>query len=460
MSGTQRHTEPLDVHLLAVRDGAAGPEVLLSRRAGNVYAPGCWHLVSGHLDGPWEDMVTALVREAREESGVVIDPADVRAAVTVHHRAPAGGARIGVFFEVKRWEGTPEVMEHHVCDAMGWFSFDALPEPMVAYCRAGLDAYRAGARMAVHFQEPGDPIAYDRSVDRLILVPEPAARSAVPAQAVRTFAEQAVGRITAWTDVSWAREQSRVWRADGAEGGEWYVKIHQNDHFHHREVDALRSWVPGLAAAAPRLVAADPKLRAVVLTAVGGRTLHGAVHAPEQQRRIFHRIGQLAAAIHHSAPPRPAADVLALGKLERHLAGALPHLAPGDEKFIRATAERATGLAPLKTVPTHGDFQLRNLRWDEAADTLYVIDFERSEDGPAVRDFVRLSDAWHGRPDLLQAVMDGYGRTFTPEEEAQLTVLSVLDAVSGISYGTAHGDPELVERGLRTLARLRTEQRP
>ncbi|MGV9933981.1 hypothetical protein ACWDY4_25925 [Streptomyces olivaceoviridis] len=51
-------------------------------------------------------------------------------------------------------------------------------------------------------------------------------------------------------------------------------------------------------------------------------------------------------------------------------------------------------------------------------------------------------------------------RPFTPEEEAQLTVLSVLDTVSGIAYGTAHDDPELVERGLRTLARLRTAQRP
>ncbi|MFD7323939.1 phosphotransferase [Streptomyces sp. NPDC059875] len=460
MSGTQRHTEPLDVHLIAVRDGKEGPEVLLSRRAGDVYAPGCWHLVSGHLDGPWEDMVTALVRETREESGVVVDPADVRAAVTVHHRSPAGGARIGVFFEVKRWEGTPEVMEHHVCDAMGWFSFDALPGPMVAYCRAGLDAYRAGARMAVHFQEPGDPLAYDQSVDRLVLVPEPAARDAVPEQAVHAFAEQAVGQIAAWTDVSWAREESRVWRADGVEEGEWYVKIHQNARFHRREVAALRGWVPALGAAAPRLVAADAELRAVVLTAVGGRSLHGAVYSPEQQRRIFHRIGQLAAAIHHSAPSRPAAGILPLGKLERHLAGALPHLAPGDEKFIRATAEGAVSLAPLETVPTHGDFQLRNLRWDEAADALYVIDFERSEEGPAVRDFVRLSDAWHGRPDLFKAVMDGYGRPFTPEEQAQLTVLSVLDAVSGISYGAAHGDPELVERGRRTLARLRAGQRP
>lgn len=177
MTGGPRHTQPLDVHLIALRDGTPGPEVLLSRRAGDVYAAGCWHLLSGHLDGPWEDMVTALVRETREETGVLVDPADVRAAVTVRHRAPVGGARVGVFFEVRRWYGTPQVREPVVDDGMDWFAFDALPEPMVAYCRAGLDAYRAGARMAVHFQEPGDPIAYDPTADRWSLSPTAAAPS-------------------------------------------------------------------------------------------------------------------------------------------------------------------------------------------------------------------------------------------------------------------------------------------
>ncbi|MFF9673599.1 phosphotransferase [Streptomyces eurythermus] len=460
MSGA-RHMVPVDVHLLAVRDGERGPEVLLSRRAGGVYASGLWHLPSGHVDGAFEDIVTALLREAVEETGIVVDPADVRCAVTVHHRSPVGGARIGVFFEVRRWRGTPQVMEPEVCDAMGWFAFDELPEPMVAYCRAGLDAYRAGAHMSVHFQEPGDPIAYDPVLDRTLLVPGPGSHDTGPEGAVCAFVERAVGRIAGWTDVSWVRKESRVWRAHGTQGGEWYVKIHQNQRFHQREVAALRGWVPALGAAAPRLVAADAALRAVVLTAVGGRPLHGAVHPPASERRIFHRIGQLAAAIHTSAPPRPGDMRLPLEKLERHLNGARPHLAPGDEEFIRATARKAAALpAPDQVVPTHGDFQLRNLRWDPTTDTLYVIDFERSEEGPAVRDFVRLSDAWLGRPDLQEAVTDGYGRPFTPQEEARLTVLSVLDAVSGISYGTSHNDPELVERGRRTLARLRTAGTP
>ncbi|MFH9610798.1 NUDIX domain-containing protein [Streptomyces sp. NPDC017448] len=306
VSRGERHAEPVDVHLILRRETGDGPEVLLSRRIGQVAAAGLWHLPSGHLGGPWEDMVTALAREAREVPGVVIDPGDVRAAVTVRHRSPGGDARIGVFFEVRRWQGTPKVMEHRVGDAMEWFPFDALPEPMVAYCRAGSDAYRSGARMAVHFQEPGDPIAHDRTVDRLVLLPVPDTRGTVPEQAVRAFAEQAVGRITAWTDVSWARAESRVWRATGAEGGEWYVKIHQSDRFPHREVSALRGWVAGLGAAAPRLVAADFALRAVVLTAVGGRALHGR-RSPARTAAADlppHRAARRVHPPQHPAPPR------------------------------------------------------------------------------------------------------------------------------------------------------------
>ncbi|MFD6554647.1 NUDIX domain-containing protein [Streptomyces sp. NPDC058398] len=172
MSGRQRHTEPVDVHLILRRETPDGPQVLLSRRAGPVYAAGLWHLPSGHLDGPHEDVVTALIREAREETGVVIDPADVRAAVTVHHRSPGGASRTGYFFEVVRWKGEPRIAEPDVCDAMDWSPLHALPVGMVAYCRAGLDAYNAGAHLALHFQLPGDAVAFDPGADRLRLVPD------------------------------------------------------------------------------------------------------------------------------------------------------------------------------------------------------------------------------------------------------------------------------------------------
>ncbi|MFB6988729.1 GNAT family N-acetyltransferase [Streptomyces sp. NPDC056304] len=470
LSGGQRHTEPVDVHLILRRETAAGPEVLLSRRAGQVYAAGLWHLPSGHLDGPHEDVVTALVREAVEETGVVIDPADVRAAVTVHHRSPGGASRTGHFFEVRRWQGEPRIAEPVVCDAMEWAPLEALPAGMVAYCRAGLDAYTAGARMATHFQMSGDAVVFGPGADRLRLVPDVTGGPdpACPDAAVVEFAERAVGRIRGWTDTSWAREHSRVWRAHGAQGGTWYVKVHQNERFHGREVRGLRTWAPALGAAAPRLVAADETLWAVVITAVPGRPLHGVGLAAERERVVFERIGALARRIHQScaARPAPAGSGPAIAKADRHLAAARAHLQPGDEQFVRDLVARAERLEPLEWVETHGDFQLRNILYasdlssltDEAEDPdpfVAVIDLERSEPGPAVRDLVRLSDAWHGRPDLYEAFLAGYGRHLTPAEEARLVIDAALDSVSGIAYGSAHGDPELVERGRRTLARLR-----
>ncbi|MGW8760982.1 phosphotransferase [Streptomyces sp. NPDC055815] len=455
MSGG-RHTVPVDVHLIAVRDGARGPEVLLSRRAGDVYASGLWHAPSGHLER--ETVVDAVVRETLEETGLVVAPADVRAAVTVHHRPPGGKERIGVFFEVRRWRGTARVMERDKCDAMRWFPLDRLPEPMVAYCRAGLDAYRAGAPLALHFQGPDDPIAYDAELDRLRLVPGPGPADGEPEPAVREFAERAVGRIATWADVSWARENSRVWRVRGAAGGVWFVKLHQNEKFHHRETSALRGWVPGLGGAGPRLVAADPGLLAVVVTAVEGRSLHGRVLNGAEERAVFTAIGALAARIHASPVPEALPAAAPLGpydRMDRHLHRAQPLLAPGDEEFVRSAVATAQELGPLTPVVTHGDFQLRNLLLGDDG-TVGVIDFERSEPQPCVRDFVRILDHFDGRPDLAAAFFGGYGRPLTGAEEAHLIASAALDSVSGIAFGTRAGDPELVERGRRTLARLRT----
>lgn len=225
--------------------------------------------------------------------------------------------------------------------------------------------------------------------------------------------------------------------------------------------DAYRSWVPRLPAAAPTLVTADSALRAVVITAVPGQPLHGLAHPPEQQQHLFHQIGALAAAIHRSAAgPFPTAEgVPALAKVERHLEAARPYLNPGDEKFIRSTVARAEGVPPLDRVPTHGDFQLRNLLLDQDG-SLAVIDFERSEPGPAIRDLVRLADAWATQPRLCDAFMAGYGRELTPAEEERFVIDSALDALSGIQYGTTHSDAETQDRGHRTLARLRAQDHP
>ncbi|MBM9506098.1 methyltransferase domain-containing protein [Actinacidiphila acididurans] len=153
----QRHSEIVDVHLILRR----GDEVLLARRANTGYADGLLHAPSGHLEDG-EDVRSGMIREAREEIGVELAPQDLTAAVVLQHRAPDGGARIGWFFVARHGVGgEPVNREPDKCSELGWYPLDALPHDMVAYCRAALDAYRAGQPFLLHLHEKGDAIAYD-----------------------------------------------------------------------------------------------------------------------------------------------------------------------------------------------------------------------------------------------------------------------------------------------------------
>ncbi|MEV6314856.1 methyltransferase domain-containing protein [Streptomyces sp. NPDC051776] len=169
-AGPRRHTEVVDVHLILRRGG----DVLLARRANTGYADGLLHAPSGHAEDG-EDVLQAVIREAREETGLELRPGDLRVALVMQHRAPEDSAqpRMGWFFEaLYAAGGEPVNREPGKCSQLDWFPLDALPDDMVAYCRAGLDAYRAGSRFVLHWHRPGDSIAYDaRLPDRAIRLP-------------------------------------------------------------------------------------------------------------------------------------------------------------------------------------------------------------------------------------------------------------------------------------------------
>ncbi|BBJ44875.1 hypothetical protein SSPO_075930 [Streptomyces antimycoticus] len=158
LAPARRHTEIVDVHLILRR----GDEVLLARRANTGYADGLLHAPSGHVEDG-EDVRAAMLRETAEEIGLTLGPDEVRVVLVLQHKAPTGAARTGWFFEAEagRESGLEPVnREPEKCSELGWFPLDALPDDMVAYCRAGLEAYRAGHRFALHWHEPDDPIGY------------------------------------------------------------------------------------------------------------------------------------------------------------------------------------------------------------------------------------------------------------------------------------------------------------
>ncbi|MFE6104691.1 NUDIX domain-containing protein [Streptomyces laurentii] len=137
-SGTVPHV--VDVHLYLERDG----QILLGlRHPDSPYAGGSWHVLAGHCEA--ESATACLVREAYEEAGLVIDPADVELVHTVHMASPHGALpRVQLFFRARRWKGTPELREPDKCVAWRWWKGGDLPEPIVPYTRTAIDGIQAG----------------------------------------------------------------------------------------------------------------------------------------------------------------------------------------------------------------------------------------------------------------------------------------------------------------------------
>lgn len=131
-------------YVLLLRDG----QVLLERREGTGYMDGCWATVAGHVDRG-ESVHEAAVREAAEEAGVTIDPADLVPVTTLHRferTGPQVEQRCDMFFAVRRWSGEPAVQEPDKAAAMRWYPLDALPEPVVPHERLVLDLVLAAER--------------------------------------------------------------------------------------------------------------------------------------------------------------------------------------------------------------------------------------------------------------------------------------------------------------------------
>src|SRR5260370_18519880 len=84
----QRLCCPVDAYMLLERGG----RLLMLRRATDAsYAASLLCPPSGHVE-PGEDVASAAIREAAEETGVQLPPGEARCAVAVHQRRPTGAA--------------------------------------------------------------------------------------------------------------------------------------------------------------------------------------------------------------------------------------------------------------------------------------------------------------------------------------------------------------------------------
>jgi 8-oxo-dGTP diphosphatase len=134
-------------YVLLLRGTGHDAEVLLQLRQGTGYRDGHWAAAAaGHVEAD-ESVFAAACREAAEEVGVKIEPADLEPLTTMH-RTHANhdpiDERVDFFFGCRRWAGEPRLLEAAKAADLGWFPLGALPEPVVPHERCVLDSLRDG----------------------------------------------------------------------------------------------------------------------------------------------------------------------------------------------------------------------------------------------------------------------------------------------------------------------------
>jgi 8-oxo-dGTP pyrophosphatase MutT (NUDIX family) len=120
-------------YLILVKDG----QVLLLKRANTGYQDGNYSLVAGHFEGA-ETAKQCIIREAEEEAGIKVAPADLE-VVHVMHRYRSDREYIDIYLRTNTWSGNIINNEPNKCDDLKWFSLDGLPNNILPETKLTLE---------------------------------------------------------------------------------------------------------------------------------------------------------------------------------------------------------------------------------------------------------------------------------------------------------------------------------
>lgn len=139
-------------YVLPIRRVGGTDEVLLQLRCGTGYRDGHWAAAAaGHIEAE-ESVHAAACREAEEELGIGIVPADL-VPLTVMHRTHGNGRaideRVDFFFSCRTWTGEPRRVEQTKSADLRWYSLDDLPEAVVPHELFVLEGLRRGDLPAI-----------------------------------------------------------------------------------------------------------------------------------------------------------------------------------------------------------------------------------------------------------------------------------------------------------------------
>ena len=119
-----RYKSLLVVDLMLIRKNNEKDEVLLALRKNTGYNDGNFELPGGHVEAE-EDLMQAMIREAKEELGIKLKREDLKIA-HILHRYKAN--RLNFIVSACNYEGTLKIGEPDKCEKLEWFDLKNLPD--------------------------------------------------------------------------------------------------------------------------------------------------------------------------------------------------------------------------------------------------------------------------------------------------------------------------------------------
>lgn len=112
-------------------------KLLILKRSNTGWMDGYFSVPAGAIDGG-ETIQDAVIREAKEEIGVVVKPEQASLAHTMHCFT-GEDEWLGQFFITNSWESEPKLNEPEKHSELTWVKFDHLPDNMLPYVRQAIE---------------------------------------------------------------------------------------------------------------------------------------------------------------------------------------------------------------------------------------------------------------------------------------------------------------------------------
>lgn len=256
--------------------------------------------------------------------------------------------------------------------------------------------------------------------------------------------------------------------------GDCYLKIHGQRAFWEREVHGYEQWASAFGSHVPQLLAVrEDEPLALIISDLPGRIMEEVHLTPEEESMAWRAAGRALACLHDLAvgecfgsctrdggciPPQVSdASEYMLAELEgwEHTGVDAGYLSDDELDVIRAARRLLPAFAGEPPTPCHRDYGPANWLVSPGGAWTGVIDFELAYWDVRVADFSRYPDwEWIRRPHLVEALLEGYGRSLTPEEEQQCLVARTRYALSAIVWGSSHSYHGFAQEGREALKHL------